>query len=98
MRGTAMALYFFAMYLLGASLGPYGTGMLSDHFARRTQRLLGLPVVSEVCKAEGLHSAMYAIPVLALLVGVVLFCASRTIEGDVRRRLASSPIKGPVSV
>ena len=32
MRGTAMALYFCAMYLLGASLGPVGTGLASDYF------------------------------------------------------------------
>ena len=27
-----MALYFFAMYVLGASLGPLGTGLASDYF------------------------------------------------------------------
>src|SRR5438093_3063828 len=32
LRGTAMALYFFAMYVLGASLGPVGTGLASDSF------------------------------------------------------------------
>ena len=32
LRGTAMALYFFAMYVLGASLGPIGTGLASDYF------------------------------------------------------------------
>jgi MFS family permease len=32
LRGTAMALYFFAMYVLGASLGPIGTGVVSDYF------------------------------------------------------------------
>src|SRR3954466_3287860 len=32
LRGTAMALYFCAMYLLGASLGPLGTGVASDYF------------------------------------------------------------------
>jgi len=32
LRGTAMALYFFAMYVLGASLGPVGTGLVSDYF------------------------------------------------------------------
>src|SRR5438270_7005728 len=32
LRGTAMALYFCAMYLLGASLGPVGTGLASDYF------------------------------------------------------------------
>jgi MFS family permease len=32
LRGTAMAMYFCAMYLLGASLGPVGTGLASDYF------------------------------------------------------------------
>jgi MFS family permease len=32
LRGTAMALYFFAMYVLGASMGPVGTGLVSDYF------------------------------------------------------------------
>jgi len=32
LRGTAMALYFCAMYVLGASLGPLGTGLASDYF------------------------------------------------------------------
>ena len=30
LRGTAMSLYFMAMYLLGASFGPVITGRLSD--------------------------------------------------------------------
>jgi len=34
-RGTAMALYFFAMYTLGGALGPLATGALSDHLTRR---------------------------------------------------------------
>ena len=32
LRGTAMAMYFFAMYVLGASMGPVGTGLASDYF------------------------------------------------------------------
>jgi MFS family permease len=35
LRGTAMALYFCAMYLLGAALGPWATGSISDYFAQR---------------------------------------------------------------
>jgi MFS family permease len=35
LRGTAMALYFFAMYVLGASLGPVGMGFLSSYFTRQ---------------------------------------------------------------
>jgi MFS family permease len=32
LRGGAMALYFCAMYVLGASFGPVGTGLASDYF------------------------------------------------------------------
>src|SRR2546425_503857 len=46
LRGTAMALYFFAMYVLGASLGPYGTGLLSDFFTRRAANSTGVIVLT----------------------------------------------------
>jgi MFS family permease len=35
LRGKAMALYFCAMYFLGAALGPVATGRLSDFCAQR---------------------------------------------------------------
>ena len=41
LRGTAVAIYFCAMYVLGASFGPLGLGMLSDHFAHRAMRDAG---------------------------------------------------------
>lgn len=84
LRGTAVAIYFCAMYVLGASLGPVGTGILSDHFARRAMRETGATEMSEAFKAIGLHSAMYVIPVLALLASAVLFAASRTVQKDAR--------------
>src|SRR6185295_2451635 len=65
LRGTAVALYFFAMYVLGASLGPVVTGMLSDAFARQAMEAAGSAVMSESFRASGLHDAMYAIPALA---------------------------------
>jgi MFS family permease len=89
LRGTAMALYFGAMYLAGASLGPLGTGMISDYFT--TQAALQAGVVDhtvralEPFRAEGLHSAMYAIPILAVLLAIVLFAASRTVRRDVEK-------------
>ena len=50
LRGTAMALYFCAMYLLGASFGPVGTGLVSDYFTFQTASAAGavspLPVGS----------------------------------------------------
>ncbi len=85
LRGTAMALYFFAMYLLGGALGPVGTGKLSDSLAGMAAASSGVGVVNEYYKAVGLHSAMYIIPMLMLLLCVVLFAASRTVAEDMRR-------------
>ena len=85
LRGTAMALYFFAMYVLGASLGPIGTGMLSDHFAKEAMAAAGATAMTEQFKATGLHSAMYVIPLLCALLAVVLFAASRTVSTDMEK-------------
>jgi MFS family permease len=86
LRGMAVALYFCFMYILGASMGPVGTGFLSDHFARKAMLDAGAGTMTEGFKAIGLHNAMYAIPVLALAAAVVLFAASRTMEKDVRKQ------------
>ena len=83
LRGTAMALYFFAMYVLGASFGPLATGMLSDYFTRRAAA--GAEVL-EPFRGAGLHSAMYAVPVLSVFLAFVLFAATRTVARDMERR------------
>ena len=110
LRGTAMALYFFAMYVLGASMGPVGTGLASDYFTFQRASAAGavapLPFGSimaaelrslvgeskgfnlralEPFRAEGLHQAMYIVPILAALLAVVLFAASRTVKKDVEK-------------
>jgi MFS family permease len=85
LRGTAMSVYFLAMYVLGASLGPVGTGMLSDFFARRAMSEAGATAMSEAFKAAGLHHAMYVIPVLCLALAAVLYAASRTVVRDMAR-------------
>jgi hypothetical protein len=77
-----MAIYFCAMYFLGALLGPVATGWVSDYFARRAA---GFEPVTELHKAVGLHDAMYLIPVLNAALVVVLFAASRTVTGDYQR-------------
>jgi MFS family permease len=108
LRGTAMALYFCAMYVLGASLGPIGTGLASDYFTFQAASAAGavqpLPFGAlmlaemrslvgeskgfdlralEPFRAEGLHTAMYIVPTLAVVLAVVLFLASRTVRKDV---------------
>ena len=94
LRGTAMALYFLAMYVLGASLGPVATGLLSDRFTERAARAAGVadltPQALEPFRAAGLHAAMQMLPVLGVLLMLVLLAASRTVARD-RSRLDSSP-------
>ena len=89
LRGTAMAVYFFAMYVLGASLGPYGTGMLSDLFTKRAAQAAGVVDLSQAAlepfRAEGLHSAMYIVPILGVVLTLVLFAGSRTVTGEIER-------------
>jgi MFS family permease len=86
LRGTAVAIYFCFMYILGASMGPVGTGFLSDHFARKAMTDAGAGSMTEAFKAIGLHNAMYIIPILALAAAAVLFAASRTMDKDVRKQ------------
>jgi MFS family permease len=96
-RGSAMALYFMAMYLCGASFGPLLTGRLSDMFALKSagvETLVQLkalpPAAYEAARASGLQQAVVIIPVLQILLAVVLFLASRTILNDMRRREAAA--------
>jgi MFS family permease len=83
LRGTAMAVYFLAMYLLGASFGPLIVGSISDAMARRAA---GAGPVTESARAAGLHDAMFVIPALAVVLAVILFAGSRAIGQPERQR------------
>ena len=85
LRGAAVALYFFAMYVFGASFGPVIVGGLSDRMAKLAMHAANATVMTEPFKASGLHSAMYAIPVALLFTSVVLFFAARTVGADMER-------------
>ncbi len=85
-RGTAMALYFMAMYLCGASFGPLLTGRLSDLLAHRAAGMAGSPAVTETFRAIGLQQAMLIIPALSIVLAFVLYMGSRTIVADIDRR------------
>jgi hypothetical protein len=69
--------------VLGASLGPLVTGMLSDALAHRAMQAAGSAAMSEVFRASGLHDAMYVIPALALICAGVLFAGARTVRREV---------------
>ena len=87
LRATAMALYFFAMYVLGGSFGTTILGSLSDYFANRAMIDAGGTQI-EAFRAAGLHSAFYVVPFVSLILAVVLFAGSRTIEKDMARLVA----------
>jgi MFS family permease len=84
LRGTAMALYFLAMYLLGGSFGPVLAGKLSDHYAKRAMATAGANALNEHFRAVGLHSALYVIPVCSALLVAVFLGACRTVPRDMR--------------
>ena len=89
LRGTAMAVYFFAMYVLGGSLGPLIMGLLSDFFTKQAAAASGVTDTAQAAlepfRAAGLHSAMYIIPVLSVLLTLVLYAASRTVTKDMEK-------------
>jgi len=77
------------MYVLGASLGPIGMGVLSSHFTSTAALAAGVTDTSfEALRPfapQGLHSALYVIPVLGVLLGLVLFAGSRTVTKDMEK-------------
>ena len=83
LRGTAMSLYFFWMYVLGGAFGTLILGMLSDRFARRAMTSLGESTLSAASRSAGLHDAFFVVPLISLLLAVVLLMASRRINRDV---------------
>jgi MFS family permease len=85
LRGTAMSLYFFAMYLLGGALGPIGFGKLSDYFTQKAYAAAGATGPSPAFAAEGIHSAMHIIPIFCAILAVVLWLGSRTISRDAQK-------------
>jgi MFS family permease len=77
LRGTAMATYYLAMYLCGASFGPLVTGRLSDHLARAAANTgAGL----DAARAIGLHQAMYLIPACSMILAAILWAAGRSVQ------------------
>jgi MFS family permease len=104
LRGTAMALYFLAMYVFGASFGPLLTGSLSEWFTRASATAAGVSAFTrdtlEPFRGAGLHSAMYLVPVLGGVLAFVLFAAACTVRKDMealdRWMLSLGRSPGPV--
>jgi predicted MFS family arabinose efflux permease len=85
LRGTAMALYFFAMYVLGGAFGTTALGMLSDYFAKRAMAGAGATEMTETFRALGLHNAFFIAPIISFSLSLVLFAGSRTVASDMEK-------------
>ena len=85
LRGTAVSLYFFAMYVLGASFGSTIMGAVSDYFANQAMLEAGATEMAIQFRAAGLRSAMYMIPALMVLCSLSLLGAARTVPADMQR-------------
>jgi MFS family permease len=83
LRATGMSLYFFAMYLLGAALGPVSMGWLSDMLARRAAG--GSAAALEPFRAAGLHQAFQVVPLAGVLLAACLVLACRSVSADMDR-------------
>jgi predicted MFS family arabinose efflux permease len=83
LRATAMAVYFFFQYILGAGFGTIVTGALSDMFARNAMAAAAAPEMTAELRAAGLHSAMLSVvPLAMLLTAIFLLFAARAFGAD----------------
>lgn len=86
LRGTAMSIFFFFQYVLGAGFGSLATGLLSDYYALTAMKAAGTSVVSDAMRAIGLQSSLITIVPLSLfLTGIAIFVATRYFVEDQRR-------------
>jgi MFS family permease len=92
LRATAMALYFFAMYVFGGSFGTAVIGKLSVFWSERAMIQAGESAIDgqipEQFRAIGLHEALYIVPVLCLVLSAALYAAAFTVKKDMQKLAA----------
>lgn len=96
LRGTAMAIYFAAINILGGAIGPVLVGRLSDHFAEAAALAAGATGMTEQFKAAGLHDAMMAVPVALFVSAMAVLLAARHFQSDARAMVNNMSMKLPL--
>jgi MFS family permease len=92
LRATAMAVYFFFQYVLGAGFGTVVTGALSDFYGRQAMNAAGAAQMSDSFRAIGLQASMsVVIPLAILITGVALWFAARRFVDDAARVSGAAP-------
>ncbi|HBS04034.1 MAG TPA: MFS transporter [Leptospiraceae bacterium] len=84
LRASAMALYFAAMYLLGAAVGPVIVGWISDTIALKHFEGPGSTGSMEFSRGIGLHDALFTVPITVLATALFMFLAMRYFVSDAR--------------
>ena len=93
LRATAMAVYFFFQYVLGAGFGTIVTGALSDFYAKQAMTAANTTQMSDAFRAVGLQSSMsIVIPVAILVTGIALYFAARRFVGDAAKVSGAAPV------
>ena len=83
LRATAMAIYFFFQYVLGAAFGTTVTGALSDYYARNAMHAAGASEMTATFRASGLQgSVSLLVPVCLILTGIAIWLATRSFVED----------------
>ncbi len=86
LRATAMSVYFFFQYVLGAGFGTVATGALSDALARRAMRAAGAGQMTDAFRALGLRASLgLLVPLAMLATGASLWLAARRFAADAAR-------------
>jgi predicted MFS family arabinose efflux permease len=86
LRATAMAVYFFFQYVLGAGFGTVVTGALSDFYGKQAMNAAGAAQMTDAFRAIGLQSSMsIVVPAAILITGIALWFAARRFVGDAAR-------------
>jgi predicted MFS family arabinose efflux permease len=91
LRATAMSVYFFFQYVLGAGFGTTVTGMVSDHHAKSLLAAAGGGAMSDGFRALGLQWALtQLVPLMFVLTGIALcFAAWTSLRDGARVRSAA---------
>ena len=74
------------LYFLHGCIQPASGEVRIDLILRLIGNNLNAFVRPVLLRIVGLHSALYAIPALAVAASLVLFAASRTVTGDMRKQ------------
>lgn len=97
LRGTAMAIYFAVINIMGGALGPLVVGHLSDYYAEAAAVAAGATAMTEQFKAAGLHDAMMAVPVALFISALAVLLAARHFQADARAMVDTMSTKLPFS-